>query len=37
MPTYIKYYRGVDIEKYKDKIRGITDDYPYQNKQGDLI
>ena len=37
MPTFIKYYRGVDIEKYKDKIRRITDDYPYQNEKGDLI
>ena len=37
MPTFIKYYRGVDIEKYKDKIRRITDDYPYQNERGDLI
>ena len=37
MPTFIKYYRGVDIEKYKDKIRKITDDYPYQNERGDLI
>ena len=24
-------------EKYKDKIRRITDDYPYQNEKGDLI
>ena len=37
MPTFIKYYRGVDLEKYKDKIRRITDDYPYQNERGDLI
>ena len=37
MPTFIKYYRGVDLEKYKDKIRRITDDYPYQNEQGDQI
>ena len=37
MPTFIKYYRGVDIEKYKDKIRRITDDYPHQNERGDLI
>ena len=37
MPTFIKYYRGVDLKKYKDKIRLITDDYPYQNEKGDFI
>jgi len=37
MPTFIKYYRGVDIEKYKDKIRKITDDYPHLNEKGDQI
>ncbi|WP_440927346.1 hypothetical protein [Candidatus Pelagibacter sp.] len=37
MPTFIKYYRGVDLEKYKDKIRLITDEYPYQNKRGEFI
>ena len=37
MPTFIKYYRGVDLEKYKDKIRRITDEYPYQNERGELI
>ena len=37
MPTFIKYYRGVDLEKYKDKIRLITDEYPYQNERGELI
>ena len=37
MPTFIKYYRGVDLKRYKDKIRLITDDYPYQNEKGDFI
>jgi len=37
MPTFIKYYRGVDIEKYKDKIRRITNDFPHLNEKGDLI
>ena len=37
MPTFIKYYRGVDLKKYKDKIRLITDNYPYQNEKGDFI
>ena len=37
MPTFIKYYRGVDLEKYKDKIRLITDEYPYQNERGEFI
>tara|TARA_B100001121_G_scaffold73419_1_gene65117 strand:+ start:307 stop:897 length:591 start_codon:yes stop_codon:yes gene_type:complete len=37
MPTFIKYYRGVDLEKYKDKIRLITDEYPYQNQRGEFI
>ena len=37
IPTFIKYYRGVDLKKYKDKIRLITDDYPYQNEKGDFI
>ena len=37
MPTFIKYYRGVDLEKYKDKIRRITDEYPYQNERGEFI
>ena len=36
MPTFIKYYRGVDLEKYKDKIRLITDEYPYQNERGEF-
>ena len=37
MPTFIKYYRGVDIENYKDKIRRITNDYPHLNEKGELI
>ena len=37
LPTFIKYYRGVDLEKYKDKIRLITEEYPYQNEHGDFI
>ena len=37
MPTFIKYYRGVDLEKYKDRIRLITDEYPYQNERGEFI
>ena len=37
MPTFLKYYRGVDLDKYKDKIRRITDDYPYQNERGEFI
>ena len=37
MPTFIKYYRGVDIKKYKDKIRRITNDFPHLNEKGDLI
>ena len=37
MPTFIKYYRGVDIEKYKDKIRRITNDFPHLNEKGDQI
>ena len=37
MPTFIKYYRGVDIEKYKDKIRKITDDDPHLNEKGEYI
>ena len=36
MPTFIKYY-SVDLKKYKDKIRLITDDYPYQNEKETLF
>ena len=37
MPTFIKYYRGVDLEKYKDKIRRITNDFPHLNEKGEVI
>ena len=37
MPTFIKYYRGVDLEKYKDKIRRITNDFPHLNEKGEFI
>ena len=37
MPTFIKYYRGVNIEKYKDKIRRITNDFPHLNEKGEYI
>ena len=37
MPTFIKYYRGVDLEKYKDKIRKITNDFPHLNERGENI
>ena len=37
MPTFIKYYRGVDLEKYKDKIRKITNDFPHLNEKGEEI
>ena len=34
---YIKYYKGVDLEKYKDKIRKITNDFPHLNEKGEVI
>jgi len=37
MPTFIKYYRGVDLKKYKDKIRKITVDFPNLNEKGEEI
>lgn len=37
MPTVLKYYEGVNIKKYKDKIRKITHNYPYLNDAGDII
>ena len=37
MSTFIKYYRGVDLEKYKDKIRRITNDFPHLNEKGEVI
>ncbi len=37
LPTFIKYYRGIDLEKYKDKIRRITNDFPHLNEKGEVI
>ena len=37
MPTFLKYYEGVDLEKYKDKIRKISADFPHLNKKGEVI
>ena len=37
IPTVLKHYEGVNIQKYKDKIRKITYNYPYLNNSGDLI
>ena len=37
MPTFKKYYYGVDLEKYKDKIRGITLNFPHINEKGEVI
>ena len=37
MPTFIKYYRGVDLKKYKDKIRKITNDFPHLNEKREMI
>ncbi len=37
MMTFFKYYRGVNIEKYKDKVKKISDSYPYINNQGEII
>ncbi len=37
MPTFIKFYRGVDLEKYKDKIRKITNDFQHLDKKGEII
>ena len=37
LPTFIKYYEGVDLEKYKKKIRSITSDYPHLNEKGEQI
>lgn len=35
--TFVKYYEGVDMEKYKDKIRKITAEYPHLNDDGDVV
>ena len=37
IPTFIKYYESVNLEKYKNKIRKITHEYPYSNREGELI
>ena len=37
MPTFIKYYEGVDLEKYKKKIRLITADFPHLDVEGEVI
>ena len=29
--------RGVDLEKYKDKIRKLTNDFPHLNEKGEVI
>ena len=37
MPTFLKYYEGVDLEKYKNKIRKITANFPYINARNETI
>ena len=37
MPTFLKYYEGVDLEKYKKKIRRITANFPYINARNEEI
>ena len=37
MPTFLKYYEGVDLEKYKNKIRKITVNFPYINARNETI
>ena len=37
MPTFLKYYDGVVLERYKDKIRRITADFPYLNERFEVI
>ena len=37
MPTFLKYYEGVDLEKYKKKIRRITANFPYVNARNEEI
>ena len=34
-PKKESYKKGVDIEKYKDKIRRIIDDFAHLNKKSD--
>ena len=33
IPTFLKYFEGVDLERYKNKIRKITADFPYLNSR----
>ena len=37
MPTFLKYYEGVDLIKYKNKIRRITANFPYLNSRMEEI
>ena len=37
MPTFLKYYEGVDLEKNKKKIRRITANFPYINARNEEI
>ena len=37
MPTFLKYYDGVVLERYKDKIRRITANFPYLNSRMEEI
>jgi hypothetical protein len=37
MPTFLKYYEGVNLEKYKRKIRRVTANFPYLNSRFEEI
>ena len=37
MPTFLKYYEGVNLERYKSKIRRITADFPHLNERFEEI
>lgn len=37
MPTFLKYYEGIDLEIYKNKIRKITSDFPHLNERFEEI
>jgi len=37
MPTFLKYYEGIDLERYKSKIRKITADFPHLNERFEEI
>ena len=37
MPTFLQYYDGVVLERYKDKIRRITANFPYLNSRMEEI